>query len=181
MGDKTNKQVTDEFLVSIAQYLGLKEEDATNEGSILNALVGPEPGKEDIRNEYSGILDSFREQSQGYSSAQQEAMGSQTRQKLAEAARASGGGQRMLSGRSKAMATTLAQSTEATQQAGAVQAVAAKNKKFMTEGQEGLATLEQDIAITTQEQMDAYNKRRADVMLNIEQLKELKRQRNEAE
>lgn len=184
MGDWTKEraqEVSDEFLVSIAQYLGLKEEDAKSKGRILEALTGPAPDKDQIRQEYSPILESFREQAQGYSSAQKEAMGSQTRQQLAEQARASGGTQRMLTGRSKAMAATLNQSTQAAQQAGVLQDVSAKEKEYKRTGEEGLANLEQEIAIASQARMDEYNKRRADVMLNMEQLMELRRQRKKAE
>lgn len=175
--------VTDEFLISIGQYLGLKEGDIAKEGggisrgAILNALTGPEPTKDEIREEFSPILESFKEQTQGYTSAQKEAMGSQQRQQLAEQARSMGGSRRMLSGRSKAMATTINQSAQAAKQAGVVQSVASKEKEYIRSGEEGLADLEQQIAIASQNRIDDYNRRRADVMLNMEQLMELRRQR----
>jgi hypothetical protein len=175
------KKVSDEFLLSIAQYLGLQEEDATSKGSILDALTGPRPEAEEVRSEFAPILQSFQEQSKGYTSAQKEAMGSQQRQQLSEQARSMGGSQRMLSGRSKAMATTMNQSAQAAKQAGVIQSVDAKDKQFKREGEEGLADLEQQIAIASQNRLDDYNKRRADVMLNMEQLIELKRQRAKAE
>lgn len=177
--DEDNRRVTDEFLLSIAQYLGIPEAQATSKGAILQALTGPRPDEEEIRGEFSPIIQSFQKQAQGYSAAEKEAMGSQTRQQLAEQARASGGQQRMLQGRSKAMAATINQSTQAAKQAEAVQGVSAANKAYMEEGKEGLANTEQQIAMASQNRLDAYNKRRADVMLNMEQLMELRRQSKE--
>ena len=182
-----NEFVTDEFLLSIAQYLGLQESDiakkdgSLSRGAILNALTGPAPDKDEIREEFSPIISSFQEQAKGYTEAQKEAMGSQQRQQLAEQARSMGGSQRMLKGRSKAMAATINQSTQAAKQAGVIQSVDAKDKQFRREGQEGLADLEQQIAMASQNRMDDYNRRRADVMLNMEQLMELRRQREKSQ
>jgi len=168
--------VTDEFLISIAQYLGLEQDKATSKGAVLEALTGPRPDEEAIRDEFSPILQSFQKQTQGYTAGEKEAMGSQTRQQLAEQARFAGGSRRMLSGRAKAMATTMNQSSQAAKQAETVQGVAAKEKEYIRAGEEGLADLEQQIAIASQNRLDDYNKRRADVMLNMEQLMELRRQ-----
>lgn len=169
----------DEFLASIAEYLNLPSDQVTKE-NVLNAMVGPAPDKDALRGEYSPILESFQKQTQGYTAAEKEAMTSQTRQQLADQARSVGAGQRMLSGRSKAMAATMAQAQAVSKQAGVVQDVAAKEKAYKRSGEEGLADLEQQIAIASQTRMDAYNKRRADVALNMEQVMELKRQKDAA-
>ena len=171
-----------DFMQTLAQYLGISEADLAEGGNLLDTLApikSEEDIKSELRAEYRDVLGSLQEQTKGYSAGVKEAMSSQQRQQLAESARQTGSSQRMLSGRSKGAAVIQAQQRNLMQQAGVVQNVAQEEKAFTQSAKEQLQGLETSLARAAQSQVDADRDRRIKVGMNLFQLAELARQKTE--
>jgi len=171
-----------DFMQTLGQYLGISEADLAEGGTLLDALApikSEEDIKSDLRAEYKEVLGSLQEQTKGYSAGVREAMSSQQRQQLAEAARRTGSSQRMLSGRSKGAAVVQAQQRNLMEQAGVVQNVAQEEKAFTQSAKDQLQGLETSLAKAAQSQVDADRERRIKVGMNLFQLSELARQKSE--
>lgn len=168
------------FINTLAQYLGLSEVELGESASLLDALA-PIPDesklKQEMREEYKDVLGSLQDQSKGYGAGVKEAMSSQQRQELVEAARRTGGGQRMLQGRSKGAALVQAKSKQAAAQANVVQNVAEQEKQLKESAKEQLQGLETGMAKAIQSRIDEAREKRVKAGLSIYQLAEVARLR----
>lgn len=166
---------------TLGQYLGLSEAEL-EQGDLLDSLA-PAPNEEtikaDLRASYKDVLGSLQEQTKGYTAGVREAMSSQQRQELADAARRTGAGQRMLAGRSKGAALVQAKFNQAGAQAGVVQDVAEKEKELKESAKSKLSDIETSIAQNAQTKADLDRERRVKVGMSLFQLAELARQKTE--
>lgn len=168
----------DDMFKVLAQYLGLDEKEYTGETGLLDALA-PAPDEEaikkDLRLEFKDVLGSLQEQTQGYGEGVKEAMTSQQRQELAQAARRTGGSQRMLSGRAKGAALVQSKYNQATKQAGAIQNVAEAEKTMKDTAKDDLSKLETSLAKSAQSQADVARETRQKTGMSLFQLAQLAR------
>lgn len=171
----------DDMFKILAQYLGLSEQEYQGESGLLDYLA-PVPVEADIkaelRNEYKDVLGSLQEQTKGYSAGVKEAMSSQQRQELVDAARRAGGGQRMLAGRSKGAALVQSKSQQAGAQAGVVQNIAEQEKQLKEGAKTQLESLETSIAKSAQSQIDMAREQRLKTGMSLFQLSELAQKKN---
>lgn len=170
-----------DFYDTLGQYLGLPQDVAQDPGSLLDALA-PAPDEEaikgELRAEFKDVLQSLQETSvQGFGSSVRESLASQQRQQLAEAARRTGGSQRMLSGRAKAAARVQGYAQQKQAQAGVIQNVAEQEKQLKESSKDDLAALETTIAKAAQSKADVDRETRLKAGLSLYQLAQLANQR----
>lgn len=171
-----------DFLKDLASYLGLGtafselgDDQAAQTDMLIKAMTGP--GPESVLPEFKDELTSLRKTQQGYTAAEKEALTSQQRQQLAEKARASGAmGGKMLAGKTRLAATGQAQMQAAMGQMGIKQQLGEQEKQRIQAAKDAESSLVFKAAEIDKKRQTEYEKRKADIGLNIANLKALQSQ-----
>ena len=158
----------DAFMTGLGQSLGLESGQ-----NILDTLVGERPGS--VRDYYSDILQSYEDQSKGYTSSELENITGTKRQALAEQARRAGGGTSALKGGQRLEAAKKAQMGALMQQAAQVEAGKEASRGRAEAGKAGLAQLEIDIASQDRQRQMEFDTQRANIALQMYNLAEQRR------